>query len=54
MRCMASFTRARTAGERSALGGDLWANVLDRALQYEMNRRELEDEAARQAPQVKF
>ncbi len=36
----------RVFGERSALGGDLWANVLDRALQYEMNRRELEDEAA--------
>ena len=33
-------------GERSALGGDLWANVLDRALQYEMNRRELVDDAA--------
>ena len=30
-------------GERSPLGGDLWANVLDRALQYEMNRRELEN-----------
>ena len=33
-------------GERSTLGGDLWANVLDRALQYEMNRRELGDDAA--------
>jgi hypothetical protein len=33
-------------GERSALGGDMWANLLDRALQYEMNRRELEDDAA--------
>ena len=33
-------------GERSSLGGDLWANVLDRSLQYEMNRRELEDDAA--------
>ena len=33
-------------GERSPLGGDLWANVLDRALQYEMNRRELGDDAA--------
>lgn len=30
-------------GEKSPLGGDLWANVLDRALQYEMNRRQLED-----------
>jgi len=30
-------------GERSPLGGDLWANVLYRALQYEMNRRQLED-----------
>ena len=36
----------RFFGERSTLGGDLWANILDRALQYEMNRRELEDEAA--------
>lgn len=33
-------------GERSALGGDIWANLLDRTLQYEMNRRELADEAA--------
>ena len=33
-------------GERSPLGGDLWANVLDRSLQYEMNRRDLEDDAA--------
>lgn len=30
-------------GERSPLGGDLRANILDRALQYEMNRRELAD-----------
>ena len=36
----------RFFGEGSALGGDLRANVLDRALQYEMNRRELEDGAA--------
>lgn len=33
-------------GARSPLGGDLWANVLDRALQYEMNRRALADEGA--------
>lgn len=33
-------------GERSALGGGLWANVLDRVLQYEMNRRELENGTA--------
>lgn len=33
-------------GEGSPLGGDLWANVLDRSLQYEMNRRDLEDDAA--------
>lgn len=30
-------------GERSSLAGDLRANVLDRALQYELNRRELAD-----------
>lgn len=36
----------RFFGERSTLGGDLHANLLDRALQYEMNRRELEDDAA--------
>ena len=30
-------------GERSPRAGDYWAHVLDRALQYEMNRRELED-----------
>lgn len=30
-------------GERSPLAGDLRANVLDRALQYELNRRELGD-----------
>jgi hypothetical protein len=36
----------RFFGERSPLGGDLRANILDRALQYEMNRRELEDDAA--------
>lgn len=33
-------------GVRSELGGDMWANLLDRALQYEMNRRELEDDEA--------
>ena len=33
-------------GEESALGGDLWANLLDRCLQYEMNRRDLEDDEA--------
>lgn len=33
-------------GERSPLGGVMWADVLDRALQYEMNRRELENGAA--------
>jgi len=32
-------------GERSSLGGDLRANILDRALQYEMNRRELAESA---------
>ena len=36
----------RFFGERSSLGGDLRANILDRALQYEMNRRELGDDAA--------
>lgn len=33
-------------GEDSPLGGDVWANILDRSLQYEMNRRDLEDDAA--------
>jgi hypothetical protein len=33
-------------GVRSSMADDPFANVLDRALQYEMNRRELEDRAA--------
>lgn len=33
-------------GVQSAMKDDLFGNVLDRALQYEMNRREMEDEHA--------
>src|SRR5690606_25683407 len=33
-------------GTESPMKDDLFANVLDRALQYEMNRREMEDEDA--------
>lgn len=33
-------------GERSSLGGDLLANLLDRVLQHELHTRDLEDSAA--------